>query len=145
MWVVCGGSLLRRQLSPVAAWRLKDDEEMWMACEWWSDVGRVIVVGGGGNGSSSSSSSSSIYDKQMTFNPNVINDLMKAILQTPPSQLPGTSICPPFINTTTYPCPPRPPSSPLPRHHPDRPPSPPLSPWTHLSPKYHLSQPKTKP
>ena len=139
MWAVCVILSFRRQLSPVAAWRLKEDEDMWRACEWWSDVGRVIVVGGGGNGSSSS-----IYEKQMTFNPNVIHDLMNSLLHPPPTP-PSSSICPPFINTTTYPCSPPPPSSPLPRHHPDQPPSPPPSPWTHLTPKCYLSQPKTKP
>jgi hypothetical protein len=119
------------QLSPVMAWRFGDDEELWRAFEWWSEMGRVIVFGG------KSSSNSSIYEKQVAFDPNIFCALITSLLQSPPSPPSFCSSHASFINTKTYPPPPPPPlPTTLPLHHPDRIPPQQPSPWSHMTLKY---------
>jgi hypothetical protein len=112
-----------------------DDDELWRAFEWWSDMGRVIVFGGGND--KSSSRDIGIYAKQVTFNPNVMTALITSLLQSSPLSASFCATNPPFINTQTYPLlPASPASSPRPFHHPNRVASTPTSPWFQMTLKY---------
>ena len=112
-----------------------DDDELWRALEWWSEMGRLIVFGGGND--QSSSRDSSIYAKQVIFNPNVMSALIASLLQSVPSNASFCATHPPFINMQTFPAPPAsPPASALPTHHLDRVVQTITSPWLQITHTY---------